>query len=95
MATKKEEMTYGSCFQAAGDDEPLFILRAQDLMAPALVRMWADMLKIVHTAMDPSYGGPSSSHFVQGEQLGKIEEAQDLAMEMEAWQHEHGARVPD
>lgn len=40
MATKREELKNG-CFAKAADDEPIFVLRAQDMLAPALVRQWA------------------------------------------------------
>jgi hypothetical protein len=40
MATKKVERETG-CFARAGEDEPLFVLRAQDRCAPATVRDWA------------------------------------------------------
>lgn len=44
MGTKREETAPGAagCWAKAGADEPLFILRAQDRFAPALVRRWAD-----------------------------------------------------
>jgi hypothetical protein len=29
------------CLQKAADDEPIFVLRGQDALAPALVREWA------------------------------------------------------
>ena len=38
MATKHNSVTLGK----AQDDEPIFVLRAQDTLAPALVRRWAD-----------------------------------------------------
>ena len=37
MATKHTD----SCLQKAGDDEPIFVLRAQDRIAPMIVRAWA------------------------------------------------------
>jgi len=40
MATKREELENG-CFAKAADNEPIFVLRAQDRLAPALVREWA------------------------------------------------------
>lgn len=40
MVTKAEAMMSG-CLANADDDEPVFILRAQDKLAPALVRAWA------------------------------------------------------
>lgn len=45
MATKREEMekaTRGEgCLGKAFDDEPLFILRGNDKLAPDMVRSWA------------------------------------------------------
>lgn len=45
MATKAQEMTNlttgAGCLGKAALDEPLFILRAQDALAPDLVRRWA------------------------------------------------------
>lgn len=40
MATKN---TGVPCYDKADPDEPLFVLRAQDLLAPVLVRAWAFM----------------------------------------------------
>lgn len=40
---KSEELTLrDSCFRKAGLDEPLFVLRAKDLLAPETVRYWAN-----------------------------------------------------
>jgi hypothetical protein len=43
MGTKAEETAPGAtgCLAKAGDDEPLFILRAKDMVAPGVVRVWA------------------------------------------------------
>ena len=40
MATKAEEAKAG-CWAKAADDEPVFVLRATDMMAPAAIRAWA------------------------------------------------------
>ncbi len=42
MAIKTEELKSG-CIANAADDEPVFVLRAQDVFAAYLVRQWADM----------------------------------------------------
>lgn len=39
MATKHTD----SCLLKAGDDEPIFVLRAQDRLAPHVVRHWAKL----------------------------------------------------
>jgi len=42
MAIKAEERIRG-CFERAAENEPLFVLRAQDKLAPIVVRMWAEL----------------------------------------------------
>jgi hypothetical protein len=37
MATKHTDL----CLQNAGDNEPIFVLRAKDKLAPNVVRRWA------------------------------------------------------
>lgn len=33
------------CLTTAGDDEPIFVLRAHDVLAPGLVRDWAQQAR--------------------------------------------------
>lgn len=40
MGLKAQELVDG-CFAKAADDEPLFVLRARDVIAPDVVRYWA------------------------------------------------------
>lgn len=48
MGTKREELIDPrSCIGKAAPDEPIFVLRAQDKLAPVLVRMWS-MLAEMH-----------------------------------------------
>jgi hypothetical protein len=46
MALAKDERAMAAagkgCLGKAADDEPVFILRAQDMLAPALVEQWAN-----------------------------------------------------
>ena len=47
MGTKKEELANpNSCINKAVDDEPIFVLRAQDKLAPILIRLWTDLANI-------------------------------------------------
>ncbi len=39
--TKAEELKAQGCLNKAADDEPIFVLRAQDRFAPGIVREWA------------------------------------------------------
>lgn len=44
MGLKRDELARAdSCLNRAADDEPLFVLRAQDRFAAFLVEQWADM----------------------------------------------------
>lgn len=81
MGTKR---TGDDCYDKAGRDEPLFVLRAQDELAPDAVRTWAGSL-FRRTSALPKEQRPER----------KIQEALDLADAMEAWQREHGCKVPD
>lgn len=49
MATKREGV---ACYEKADPDEPIFVLRAQDRLAPILVRLWA-MLAWANGAPQP------------------------------------------
>lgn len=37
----------GSCLNKAQDDEPIFVLRANDPLAPMVVRLWADAAHVM------------------------------------------------
>ena len=44
MGTKQEELQQPqSALSKAGATEPVFVLRAQDKLAPGLVRLWASL----------------------------------------------------
>mgnify|MGYP001194417691 CR=1 FL=1 len=44
MGTKAQALlNRASCLNRAGDDEPIFILRAKDPLAAQTVRLWASM----------------------------------------------------
>jgi hypothetical protein len=43
MTSRKRD---DSCRDKAADDEPLFTLRAHDMLAPSIVRAWADAAKL-------------------------------------------------
>lgn len=46
MATKKTGIP---CYDKAALDEPLFVLRAQDMLAPEIIREWAYRAKALGT----------------------------------------------
>lgn len=56
MSTKRQGV---ACYDKAGEDEPLFVLRAQDMLAAATVRFWASLAaggdtdpKVIQEAFD-------------------------------------------
>jgi hypothetical protein len=69
-----------SCLNKAFNDEPIFVLRANDETAPHLVRAWAEKY---HEAK----GRGMSSNDVQ---LAKYNEAYAVARAMEEWRDQQG-----
>lgn len=67
------EKHYG-CLAKAGDDEPLFILRAQDVLAPRCVELWASLLEVA-----------AVENGTLAERQGKIDEARRTATMMKQW----------
>jgi len=45
MLKRDEMMKPFSCLNQAGEDEPIFVLRAHDECAPSAIRYWADQYK--------------------------------------------------
>jgi hypothetical protein len=77
---KSEELKNpNSCLNKATDDEPLFVLRANDELAPSIVRTWAVMY---HKAKAEQTGGITEA------QRAKYDEAMALASMMEQWRFE-------
>ena len=86
MATKREELTNpNECLAKVADEEPIFILRATDKLAPHLVRLWAAMVVREHMEGWASGALPTE----------KLTRALKCALSMEAWQAQHGGKVPD
>ena len=54
----KRELLDGTdnCLANAADDEPLFVLRAQDLVAPDTIRQWALLAQLQGTPRDKIEG---------------------------------------
>lgn len=73
---KKDELSNpNSCLNRAQDDEPLFVLRANDPIAPHVVKAWADQY-----LQGKALGGGAQLNHVQ-----KYREAMDLATQMTLW----------
>lgn len=90
MGTKKEELeSTTGCLAKAADDEPIFVLRAQDTTAPNAVRAWVSGVIDQHRPL------PGAVLAYDPKLNAKLKEALNLADRMEAWQREHGCKVPD
>lgn len=74
------------CLGRAASDEPVFILRAQDMLAPQIVEAWADDLE----AATRDEIGVRRSWYDR-----KVREARALAHEMRAWQELNRKKLPD
>ena len=82
MATKR---TGDACYEKADPDEPIFVLRAQDVLAPWLVRLWVGVVTEHIRA---------KKHLMTGDErfatVRKLDEACDVATRMEQWQERTG-----
>lgn len=76
MLKYRELESPASCLNRARDDEPVFVLRAHDKLAPGTVRDWAHRYIV-------SKGG---WQVMSGRQHLKYQEAMKLAEQMEQWQ---------
>lgn len=72
---KSQVLVGPSCLTAAEDDEPLFVLRANDELAPEAVLHWARQYVRRTSIADPDYN----------RKINKYHEATTLAMEMIRW----------
>lgn len=71
-----------SCLNRAKDDEPVFLLRAQDMLAIQTVRDWANKLTQVQLSLHQT----ASS---------KVNEAFEVANQMQVWASANGSKYPD
>ena len=84
MSTARETIiaaTQGhGCLGKAANDEPVFVLRAQDKFAPALVEMWASLFL---------------AEYVPGTATEKAQGAMMVAQRMRVWQQTERVKIPD
>lgn len=82
---KKDELSNpASCLNKARDDEPIFTLRANDPLAPIMVRMWAEYY--IESKTDARGQCPPENAF-------KYHEALRSASLMDAWTEEEKRRA--
>lgn len=84
MLRKDEIATPTSCLNNAADDEPIFVLKSTDELAPDIVREWAQRYQ---AAKGGSKGGGMTVR-----QIAKWSEALALADQMDAWRKAHESR---
>ena len=77
MIKDREVAEPNSCLNQAAADEPIFVLRANDELAPGVVREWAQRYLMAKTARHP--------HVMTAEQTRKMHEALKLAGWMQDW----------
>lgn len=79
MSLKRDEIANpNSCLNKAADDEPIFVLRANDPVAASIVRAWA--VEYTEEKLDQS-----TDCVLTNAQLAKAQEARGLANQMDAW----------
>jgi len=79
MLKRQELATHDSCLNRAHDDEPVFVLRANDASAPSAVRAWAAFY------LKRKRSGGSWTQAAED----KAREARQLADDMENWRREN------
>src|SRR5208282_304855 len=79
---KRLELIGPSCLTKAADDEPVFVLRANDELAAPIIRLWAE--RYYHLKMNEQYTLPQEriTHI-----FTKYEEALALARMMDEWRN--------
>jgi hypothetical protein len=80
---KRHEITGPSCLTSAADDEPLFVLRANDELASGLVRSWAE--QYIKSKGDPRHALVGNPVVATDQQWAKYQEALRLADAMDVW----------
>jgi len=83
---KSMELIGPSCLTNAKDDEPIFVLKSTDELAPGIIREWAHRYFESKMAVQHYCGTGGMTEA----QKSKYREALDLAHQMEAWREEHG-----
>ena len=81
---KRDEVIGPSCLTSAADDEPIFVLKSTDELAPQLVRDWASRYRLQKTGLASTCVG------MTGKQIGKYQEALMLADKMDDWRRAQG-----
>jgi hypothetical protein len=68
------------------DDEPLFLIRGQDILGPSAVDGYAQLLESAALLADED---------MSKRLMGQAIEVRNISASMVAWQAEHGSKIPD
>jgi len=68
------------CYAKLAEDEPYFLLRAKDVIAPAVIRYWIDLRRSLASA---------SGTYINQDYEAKLQEAEACATAMETWRKDH------
>lgn len=83
MATKREELANpNGCLNMAADDEPIFVLRANDELASIVVQYWTRVYGV-----DKSV---KQNGVLTEKQREKIKEASQSSFQMREWRNKKG-----
>jgi len=80
---KRLELIGPSCLTNAKDDEPIFVLKSTDELAPRAVRLWAQAYR----------DQKQSAGEFDERQMAKFTEAMSLADQMETWRTSQSDRT--
>lgn len=93
----ERDLQYVSEVRLAGSSEtkqyhdPIFVLRAQDTLAPSVIEIWATRLENTEHELHRKSGIAESAF----QPSWKVREARAIAHEMRAWQERNTKKVPD
>jgi len=83
MKFNRHDYTYETLGDLIPEDEPVFLLRGQDVFAPALIDLWADRVELRRV----EDGSPV--------ERGVEEVTRRQAGRMRNWQRDHKGKIPD
>ena len=89
MATKANPGKF-DCYANAADDEPIFVLRARDPLAPDVVQYWADRYHLQKELANSIGNGPEELTASQHE---RYVEARACANAMLEWRRQDASEI--
>ena len=75
-----------ACLNKVADDEPIFVLRAKDALAPVVVEWWAFNVQKAYC---------DNGREIPDDTRAKLDEALNCAAKMRQWALRYGNKIPD